>query len=60
MKQEVIAPWAEPVPNAPFPMTIAQMQALPEDNWTYELVEGRLVRMAGSGNKASAIAMYLG
>lgn len=60
MKQEVVAPWAEPVPGAPFPMTIEQMQALPDDSWQYELVEGRLVRMPGSGNKASAIAAYLG
>jgi len=59
MKQDVIAPWAEVVPDAPFPMTIAQMQALPDDNWQYELVDGRLVRMPGSGNKASAIAAYL-
>ncbi len=60
MKQDVAAPWAEPVPGAPFPMTIAQMQALPDDTWQYELVEGRLVRMPGSGSKASRIALYLG
>ncbi len=59
MKQDVIAPWAEVVPGAPYPMTIAQMQALPDDNWIYELVEGRLVRMPGSGNKASVIAANL-
>jgi Uma2 family endonuclease len=59
MKQDVIAPWAEVVPGAPYPMTIAQMQALPDDNWQYELVEGRLVRMPGSGSEASAIAAYL-
>jgi Uma2 family endonuclease len=60
MKQQVIAPWAEVVPDAPYPMTIAQMQALPDDRWQYELVDGRLVRMPGSGNKASSIAMILG
>jgi len=59
MRQDVIAPWAEVVPDAPFPMTIAQMQALPDDTWQYELVEGRLVWMPGSGNKASAIAANL-
>jgi Uma2 family endonuclease len=59
MRQDVIAPWAEAVPDAPFPMTIAQMQSLPDDNWQYELVEGRLVRMPGSGNKASALAANL-
>jgi Uma2 family endonuclease len=60
MKQDVIAPWAEVVPGAPYPMTIAQVQALPDDGWQYELVEGRLVRMPGSGNEASTTAMYLG
>jgi Uma2 family endonuclease len=59
MKQDVIAPWAEVVLGALYPMTIAQMQALPDDNWLYELVDGRLVRMPGSGNKASAIAANL-
>lgn len=60
MRQEVIAPWAEVVPGAPYRMTTAQMQALPEDNCQYELVDGRLVRLPGSGSKASRIAMYLG
>lgn len=59
MKQDVAAPWAEPVPGAPFPMTIAQMQELPEDRWQYELVDGRLVRMPGSGSRASRIAIRL-
>ena len=59
MAQEIFAPWAEAVPDAPYPMTIAQMQALPDDGWIYELVDGRLVRMPGSGNKATAIAGLL-
>ena len=59
MKQDVIAPWAEVVPGAPYPMTIAQMQALPDDGWQYELVEGRLVRMPGSGSKAPRIVANL-
>lgn len=59
MKQDVAALWAEPVPDAPYPMTIAQMQALPDDEWQYELVDGRLVGMPGSGNRASSIAAYL-
>lgn len=59
MRSDVIAPWAESVPDAPFPMTIAQLRALPDDAWQYELVEGRLVRMPGSGSKASRIAAYL-
>lgn len=59
MARNILASWAEPVPGAPFPMTIAEMQALPDDGWQYELVDGRLVRMPGSGSKASAIAIYL-
>lgn len=59
MARNILAPWAEPVPDAPYPMTVAQMQALPDDEWQYELVDGRLVRMPGSGNKASAIAINL-
>lgn len=59
MARNILAPWAEPVPDAPYPMTVAQMQALPDDNWQYELVDGRLVRMPGSGSKASAIAINL-
>ena len=59
MARNILAPWAEPVPDAPYPMTVAQMQALPDDNWQYELVDGRLVRVTGSGSKASAIAINL-
>lgn len=59
MAQYILAPWAEPVPGAPFPMTVAQMQELPDDGWLYEVVDGRLVRVPGSGSKASAIAAYL-
>lgn len=59
MAQNIIAPWAELVPNVG-PMTIEQMLALPDDGWQYELVEGRLVRMPGSGFEASTIAMELG
>ncbi len=59
MAHEIFAPWAQVVPDAPFPMTIAQMQALPDDGWTYELVEGRLIRMPGSGSKASRLAARL-
>ena len=59
MKQETLAPWAEPVPDAPFPMTTNDLLAWPEDGRMYELVEGRLVRMPGSGGEASHIAGYL-
>ena len=39
-----VAPWAEVVPGAP-PMTVDELEALPDDGWTYELVAGTLVRM---------------
>ncbi|HST89219.1 MAG TPA: hypothetical protein VLJ14_12660 [Ktedonobacterales bacterium] len=60
MKHDVIAPWAEPVPDAPYPVTAEYLLTLPDDLWQYEIVAGRLVRMPGSGNAASSIALYLG
>lgn len=59
MARHIVAPWAEPVPGSPYPMTVAQLQALPDDEWLYELVDGRLVRVTGSGNKANVIAANL-
>lgn len=49
-----IAPWAEVVPGAP-PMTADDLEALPDDGWVYELVEGTLVRMPLGGFEASNI-----
>ena len=55
-----IAPWAQEVPGAPYPMTVDDLLALPEDaEWQYELVDGRLVRMPASGFEASEIAANL-
>ncbi len=55
-----IAPWAEIVPNAPYPMTIDDLLAWPDnDGYIYELIEGVLVRVAGSGGKATTIAIEL-
>jgi hypothetical protein len=31
MKQNTLAPWAEPVPDAPYPMTADELLALRED-----------------------------
>ncbi|MGH2517854.1 MAG: Uma2 family endonuclease [Ktedonobacterales bacterium] len=59
MKQDIIAPWAEPAPGAPDPMTTEEMLALADDGWQYELVEGRLVRMPGSGVEASEVTLIL-
>lgn len=58
MAQHILAPWAEPVPDAG-PMSIDQLLALPQDEWMYELVEGRLIRMPASGGEASNIALRL-
>ncbi|WIG58043.1 MAG: hypothetical protein OJF49_000788 [Ktedonobacterales bacterium] len=59
MARETFAPWAEIVPGVG-QMTVNEMLALPEDaGWQYELVEGRLVRMPGSGGEASVIAARL-
>lgn len=40
------ATWAKPVL-----VTAAEFLALPDDEWRYELVEGRLVRMAPTGDR---------
>lgn len=59
MAQETLAPWAELVPDAAI-MTVNQLLGLPEDRrWRYEVVEGRLVRMAASGGEAAVIATEL-
>ncbi len=50
-----LAPWAETVPDAG-PATVDDLLTLPDDGWRYEVVEGVLVRMAGSGNVATIIA----
>lgn len=54
-----LAPWAELVPDTG-PMTVDELLARPDDGWQYELVDGRLLRMPGSGFEASALAMRLG
>jgi hypothetical protein len=46
MTYETRAPWADVVSDAPFSMTVNELLALPDDGCMYELVDGRLVRMA--------------
>jgi Uma2 family endonuclease len=59
MAHNTLAPWAELVPDVG-PMTVDELLALPDDSrWQYEVVEGRLVRMPGSGGEASRIAVRL-
>lgn len=60
MAHNTLAPWAELVPAAPYSATIDELMAAPDDGWTYELVEGRLVRVAPSGGGASHVAVRLG
>ncbi len=60
MAQQILAPWAEVVPGAPYPMTVDDVLALPDDGWMYELIEGRLVRMPPSGSRASSTGLKLG
>ena len=50
-----LAPWAEIVPGAG-PVTVDGLLTLPDDGWRYEVVEGVLVRVAGSGDLATTIA----
>ncbi len=52
------APWAEVVPGMG-PVTVDDLLTIPDDGYVYEVVEGVLVRMAGSGF-ATTIAHYLG
>jgi len=58
MPPDNLAPWAEIVPNMP-PMTADDLHAMPDDGYSYELVEGVLVRMPMSGLAASSIGMRL-
>lgn len=64
MAHDIFAPWAELVPDAPYPMTAAELEKLPEDGWHYELVRGRLVRMpptaGGHGTTAARLTIVLG
>jgi Uma2 family endonuclease len=51
---ESVAPWAEPVL-----MTADELLRLPEDEWRYELVEGRLVRVSPTGSEHGLTVMAL-
>lgn len=63
MAREVssIAPWAEIVPEAPYPMSVEEFERWPEEpGWRYELIDGRLVRMPGPGGQHGEIALRIG
>lgn len=53
-----IAPWAEIVPGMG-PVAVDLLLTLPDDSYVYEVVDGVLVRMAGSGAEATTIGLRL-
>ena len=53
------APWAEVVPGHG-PAIVDDLLALPDDGYVYEVVEGVLVRMGGSGLTATKLGLHLG
>ncbi len=57
MQQKTL--WGERVPGAPYPFRVADLAQLPADDYTYEIVEGELLRVPGSGFDASEISALL-
>ena len=57
MQQKTL--WGERVLGARYPFPIADLATLPDDGYTYELVEGELIRMPGSGINAARVASRL-
>jgi len=53
-----VAPWAERAPGAG-PVTVDILLIMPDDGYRYEVVEGVLVRMAGSGDEATTIDLTI-
>jgi len=51
---ETVTPWAEPVL-----MTAEELSRLAEDEWHYELLDGRLVRMSPTAGGRGRIVMAL-
>jgi Uma2 family endonuclease len=49
-----VAPWAEDVL-----MSAGELMQLPDDEWCYELVDGRLVRMSPTGAEHSGVFLRL-
>jgi Uma2 family endonuclease len=58
LQSNTLAPWAEIVPGAE-PATADDLLRLSDDGWRYEVVEGVLVRVAGSGDLATNIAAVI-
>ncbi len=53
-----LAPWAEIVLGVG-PMTVDDLLDWPDDGYRYEVVEGVLVRVAGSGDLATTIGAIM-
>jgi len=54
-----LVPWAEIVPGMGA-VTVDDLLTIPDDGYHYEVVDGVLVRIAGSGFDATRIALRLG
>ena len=58
LRSESLVPWAEVVPRRDR-SSVDDLLDLPDDGWRYEVVEGVLVRVAGSGAWATTIGRRL-
>lgn len=59
MAHDTLAPWAESVPGSEDFMTEDELLRLPDGEWKYELVEGRLIRMTPTGLEHRDVVMNL-
>jgi Uma2 family endonuclease len=59
MANSTLAPWAELAPGVDRLLTDDDLLRINDDNWAYELVEGRLVRMppASGGDSWTAVSL---
>ncbi|MFI5271451.1 MAG: Uma2 family endonuclease [Ktedonobacterales bacterium] len=57
MAHEILAPWAERVPDTS-PITADALLHLPDDGWRYEVVDGELVRMPPPGYQHGRLGVY--
>ena len=60
LESRISVPWGKIAPGAGRALVTADdLLALPDDGWRYEVVEGVLIRVAGSGEDATAIAAII-
>ena len=60
MAPRTLAPWAEPVPQQADLMTADELLLCHDNFWSFELVEGRLVRMPPAGFDHGTLEVDLG